>query len=99
MLVHTVYFWLKAELSADDRAKFRRSLETLKDIPSVEVAYVGTPAPTAKRPVIDDTYSFALTVVCRDVAAHDAYQVDPLHKAFVQACSGMWTRVLIYDAA
>ena len=99
MLVHSVFFWLKPDLSATQRVEFRRALETLSGVKSVERVYVGTPAATAKRPIIDDSYSFALTVVCKDVAAHDAYQVDPLHQAFVAKCSAMWTRVQIYDAA
>lgn len=99
MLVHTVFFWLKPEITSAQRAEFRAALETLAGIKSVERVHIGTPAATAKRPIIDDTYSFALTVICRDVAAHDAYQVDPLHLAFVQKCSSMWTRVQIYDAA
>lgn len=99
MLVHSVFFWLKPELTVAQRAEFRRALETLANVKSVERVYVGTPAATMKRPIIDDSYSFALTIVCRDVAAHDAYQVDPLHKAFVEKCSSMWTRVQIYDAA
>ena len=98
MLVHTVYFWLKPELSAAQRADFRRGVESLGGIKTVEKLYVGTPARTQKRPIIDDTYSVALTVVCRDVAAHDAYQVDPIHLAFVNAFKTFWNRVQIYDA-
>jgi Stress responsive A/B Barrel Domain. len=97
-LVHTVYFWLKAELSDEQRAAFRRGVESLKGIQAAEAVYVGTPAATAKRPVVDDSYSVALTVVCKDVAAHDAYQVDPIHLKFVEEFRSYWTRVLIYDA-
>jgi hypothetical protein len=99
MLVHTVYFWLDPNLSPAQRAEFRRGVETLGKIASVDQFYVGTPAATGKRPIIDDTYSFALTVLLRDVAAHDAYQVDPIHLAFIAACKAFWTRVQIYDAA
>jgi len=98
MLVHTVYFWLKPELTAAQRADFRRGVESLGGIKAVEQVYVGTPAGTTKRPIIDDSYSVALTVVCRDVAAHDAYQVDPLHTAFVEKFKTCWNRVQIYDA-
>ena len=99
MLVHSVFFWLKPEVTAEQRAEFRRALETLQGIQSVEAVHIGTPAATTKRPTIDTSDSFALTVLCRDVVAHDAYQVDPLHKAFVASCSALWTRVQIYDAA
>ncbi len=99
MLVHTVYFWLKPELTPAQRADFRRGVESLGGIKSVEKIYVGTPAATQKRPIIDDSYSVALTVICKDVAAHDAYQIDPIHLAFIDACKTFWTRVQIYDAA
>jgi hypothetical protein len=99
MLVHTVYFWLKPELTAPQRADFRRGVESLGRIPSVHQAYVGTPAPTERRPIIDDSYSVALTVICRDVAAHDAYQVDPIHLAFIEQFKTFWSKLQIYDAA
>lgn len=98
MLVHTVYFWLKPNLTDAQRAEFRRGVESLATISAIEKAYIGTPARTTRRPIIDDSYSLALTVVCRDVAAHDAYQVDPIHLAFVESCKTFWDRVQIYDA-
>ncbi len=98
MLVHTVYFWLKPEITAAQRADFRRGVESLSAIKAVEKLYVGVPAGTAKRPIIDDSYSLALTVVCKDVAGHDAYQVDPLHLEFINTFKTYWKRVQIYDA-
>ena len=98
MLVHTVYFWLKPELTAAQRAEFRRGVESLGGIKAVEKIYVGTPAATEKRAIIDDSYSFALTVVCKDLAGHHAYQVDPIHDAFRNNFHTCWTRVQIYDA-
>ena len=97
MLVHTVLFYLKPELTAEQREEFRRGVDTLSTIASVAKVYVGTPAKTEKRPVIDDSYGVGLTVVCANVAAHDAYQVDPIHLAFVAKYKTYWTRVQIYD--
>jgi len=99
MLVHSVYFWLKPDLTDAQRADFHRGVDSLAQISCVEKAYIGTPAATERRPVIDASYSFALTVLLQDVAAHDAYQVDPIHLAFVASCKAYWTRVQIYDAA
>ena len=98
MLVHTVYFWLRSDLTAEQRADFRRGVESLGGIRAVKAIYVGTPAKTTKRPIIDDSYSVALTVVCEGVAGHDAYQVDPVHDQFRIECAPLWSRVLIYDA-
>ena len=98
MLVHTVYFWLRPDLTAAQLADFRRGVESLGGIGAVKAIYVGTPAKTTKRPIIDDSYSVALTVICEGVAGHDAYQVDPLHLAFVERFKTFWTRVQIYAA-
>lgn len=98
MLVHTVYFWLNPELTAAQRAEFRQGVETLGGIKAVDTIYVGTPAKTEKRPIIDDSYSVALTVLCKDIAAHDAYQVDPIHLKFIADFKHCWNRVQIYDA-
>ena len=98
MLVHTVFFWLKPELTPAQRAEFRRGVESLSGIKAARQVHVGVPAATAKRPIIDDSYSVALTVIVDDVAGHDAYQVDPLHLAFVEKFKTFWTRVQIYDA-
>ncbi len=98
MLYHCVYFYLKPELTAAQRGEFRRGVETLKQIKAAEKIAVGTPAATERRPVIDASYDAALIVICRDVAAHDAYQSDPIHLKFVADCKHLWTRVQIYDS-
>ena len=98
MLVHTVYFWLKPELTAAQRAEFVRLVTKLGEIKSVEQLHVGQPAKTEKRAIIDDSYSYALTVLLKDLAAHDAYQVDPIHDEFKEQCHTFWTRLQIYDA-
>ncbi|NLF29775.1 MAG: Dabb family protein [Planctomycetes bacterium] len=98
MLVHSVYFWLKDNLSDADRARFHAGLEGLAKVDAVRALYVGTPAATARRPVIDDSYTFALTVIFDDLAGQDAYQADPIHQDFVRTFSATWTRIVIYDA-
>ncbi|MGC6455491.1 MAG: Dabb family protein [Coraliomargaritaceae bacterium] len=98
MLVHTVLFWLKDELEEAQRSSFLQGLESLKGIESVEAVYIGTPAETTERPVIDTSYDYCLTVLLPDMAAHDAYQVDPLHSAFLEQFNTCWKAVKIYDA-
>lgn len=97
MFVHSVYFWLKDDLSAADRDTFDRGVQSLTTIGTVEHAFVGVPADT-DRPVIDRSYSTALVVIFRDAAGHDAYQVDPVHDRFRQECAGFWRSVRIYDS-
>ena len=97
MLVHAVYFWLKPETSAADIRLFREKVEALLKIPTVSHGWVGKPAATA-RPVIDSSYSFALVVVFQDMAAHDAYQVHPVHDDFRDSTSRLWNLVKVYDS-
>ena len=98
MLVHTVLFWLKNDLTDEERNAFEKELRSLQAIPSVDQLLVGQPASTTKRPVIDDSYDFCLTVLLCDIAAHDQYQADPHHLEFIQKCSHLWEKVMIYDA-
>lgn len=98
MLVHTVYFWLRPDLTAAQLADFRKGVESLGTIKSVAQCFVGTPAATPKRPIIDDSYSVGLTVICKDLAGHDLYQVDAIHLKFIETFKTFWTKVQIYDA-
>ena len=97
MLVHSVYFWLRDGLTLEETARFRGGVESLRGCESVREMHIGVPAPT-NRPVIDRSYTYALTVIFDDMAGHDTYQEHPIHKAFVENFSAYWTRVQIYDA-
>jgi hypothetical protein len=97
VFVHSVYFWLKDELTWEQRARFWQGVNSLARIGTVRQAYVGRPAPT-DRPVIDSSYTCALILAFDDQAGHDLYQTDPVHDRFRDECSPFWSRVLIYDA-
>ena len=97
MLIHSVYFWLKDELSSGEMDEFRAGLETLKKIEVARDVQIGTPAETAPRPVLDASYDAGLVVLLDDVAAHDAYQAHPLHQAFLEKFASYWRKVLVYD--
>jgi Stress responsive A/B Barrel Domain len=99
MFVHTVVFYLQSDLAETQKEEFRNEgLESLRAIQSVQQLYVGAPAAIPPRPVVDLSFSFAITVLFSDVAGHNAYQVDPLHLAFLARFKAYWTRVQIYDA-
>ena len=98
MLTHTVIFWLKEGLTQEDRELFFQGVETLTTIDSVEQSFLGTPASTPKRPVVDDSYDCVLSVCLKDLDAHDHYQADPIHLAFIEKCGHLWEKVIIYDA-
>jgi hypothetical protein len=96
MLTHTVFFWAKDDLTVEQLKDFEGGLRTLLDIPLVSDGHLGTPA-TTNRKVVDRSYTFALSLRFKDLAAHDAYQTHPVHDVFHNRCANYWRRVVVYD--
>jgi hypothetical protein len=96
MLVHTVFFWLKKELSEEQRKAFFKGVETLKNVqPHVKIL-TGTPSST-NRPIIDTSYDYGLTCIFESMEDHDTYQIDPVHLEFIKNHAEDWEKVTIYD--
>ena len=98
MIIHCVYFWLKPDITEEEKTLFLEEAIKLSKIEKVVGFYCGRPAPTPSRPVVDDSYDFGLTVVLEDLEGHDLYQAHPIHLAFVEKCSHLWVKVQIYDS-
>lgn len=98
MLIHNAYFWLRHDLSAEDRATFEREVRRLSQIPYLERGFVGPPAATEKRPVTDHSFDSAISLHFKTLADHDFYQRECQdHARFVATCKGFWERVIIFD--
>jgi hypothetical protein len=93
---HNVFFWLKEGLSDSALLEFEQGLETLTKIPLVLNGCYGKPANT-NRAVVDNTYSYGLTLIFKDTTDHNLYQGDPVHMAFVDQNAAKWNRVQVYD--
>ena len=96
-LIHTVYFWLKEDLDADEIAHFEKWVGTLSTCPTVSRFRMGKPASTEKRDVVDNSYSYAINVEFVDQEAQAAYQVDSIHLKFIEKCKDLWEKVIVYD--
>ena len=97
MLVHSVYFWLTEPNNANLLAEFETSLHELLTIPPIEQGFIGRPAAT-RDAVIVHSYQFGLTLLFQDQAAHDQYQVHPVHVAFSNKYADYFAKVVVYDA-
>ena len=97
VFVHHVYFWLNAPGDAQAREALIAGLRKLTAVPEVLWSHIGVPA-ESERGVVDDSYSVSWLVFLADKAAEDRYQVDPVHLKFVEDCSHLWERVVVYDA-
>ena len=96
-LVHHVFFWLKNPGAETDRKQLMEGLRTLKGIKEVKQLLIGTPASTEKREVVDNSYDVSELMYFDNVEGQNAYQVHPLHKAFVEKYSHLWEKVVVYD--
>ena len=94
--IHSVYFWLKRDLSKEKIAIFEKKLEALTGIDNVRTGFVGKASAT-DRPIIDRTYDYALVLVFNNLEQHDIYQDHPVHEDFRQSCGDFWRKVTIYD--
>lgn len=96
-LVHHVLFWLKRPDSVEDRDALVAGIRSLGAIDTVRGVHVGFPADTLARGVVDGSWSVSEILYFDDAAGQDAYQVDALHKAFVDQHEHLWERVVVYD--
>jgi hypothetical protein len=97
-LAHHVFFWLKNPDSKEDLNKLIEGLKTLRKIETIRKFNIGVPASTEKRDVVDNSYSVSELMFFDDVEGQDVYQVHPIHKKFIEDCSHLWSKVIVYDS-
>ena len=96
-IIHHVFFWLKNPSSKEDLDKLIAGIKKLKEIKMVRQLYVGVPASTEKRDVVDNSYHVSELMFFDSLEDQKAYQDDPIHKKFVEECSQLWQKVVVYD--
>lgn len=97
MLQHNVYFYLQEGLNESDKLEFEKGLKTLLNIPDMISGFIGNPANTPDRTVVDKSYAYGLSTTFTDVKQHDIYQEHPTHLKFVDTCKKYWKEVKVYD--
>jgi hypothetical protein len=95
-IIHHVFFWLK-NASPENQQKLLAGLKTLEQIKTVRKLYIGVPASTEKRDVIDNSYHASELMFFDALEDQEAYQNDPIHKKFIEDCSPLWDKVVVYD--
>jgi len=96
MLVHSIYFWLKPELTPEQLADFDAGLQSLTAIETVKGLHFGKPTPS-DRPVVECSYTRGLVVHFDDQPGLDTYAVHPVHLAFVEEFKPFWTDIKVFD--
>lgn len=98
-LMHIVHFWLVDSLTEAEKKDFLKGVWSLEDIPTVNRMFVGPPASTPSRGVVDNSFDYALVVYFDDVAGHDVYQEHPIHLKFVEDHEAKFKTVRVRDNA
>lgn len=97
LFIHHVYFWLKAPVTGEVKAKFEKALKDLVTIETIVDYHLGIPAGTS-RDVIDASYSYSLLATFKNKADQDIYQTHPFHLKFIADCQNLWEKVVVYDS-
>jgi hypothetical protein len=97
-VAHQVYFWLKNPDSKEDLKKLIEGVNTLSAIEQVRGMHVGVPASTEQRDVVDNSYAVSELLFFDNAADEHAYQIHPIHQAFVDNYSHLWSKVVVYDS-
>jgi hypothetical protein len=97
MFIHHVYFWLTNPGKKEDKARLIEGLKKLSAVKTIKQFYIGQPAAT-RREVIDSSYDVSWLLFFNDAAGQDSYQNDPIHVKFVEECSSLLSKVIVYDS-
>ncbi len=95
--IHHVYFWLKNPGSEADKQKLLSGLKKLSAAKTIRMSHIGVPAAT-NRDVIDRSYAVSWLLVFDNAADQETYQHDPVHLQFIEECSMVWEKVVVYDS-
>ncbi len=96
MFLHSVYFWMKPDLTPDEATAFEKGLQSLCEQTTATSGSYGQPAGT-DRSVVDNSYGYGLFLFFEDAAGQDVYQVSEVHQQFIADHASKWERVLVYD--
>ena len=98
-LLHSVYFWLENPNSTTDQAAFEAAIQKLIITnPQGLRSYLGKPARTELREVVDNSYTYAYIMTFESREAEAAYQTDPTHLRLIDEAQHLWKKVVVYDA-
>ncbi len=97
IFIHHVFFWLKNTGNTEDCDKLAEGLAKLSKASTIKQFHIGKPAGTS-REVIDSSYAISWMLIFDNEADQAVYQTDPIHLKFIEECSYLWSKVIVYDA-
>ncbi|MBK8881948.1 MAG: Dabb family protein [Bacteroidales bacterium] len=80
-----------------DKTRFEEALKKLVTVETIVEMHLGVPAST-RRDVVDRSYSYSLLTTFKSKEDQDIYQTHPTHLKFIEDCSDLWEKVVVYDS-
>ncbi len=96
-LAHTVFFTLKDKSPEKQQSLVEACQKYLKPQPGVLFFAAGIRDGELAREVNDRNFDVALIILFESRAAHDRYQNDNKHDAFIAEQRDNWERVRVFD--
>lgn len=97
-IVHSVYFWLKENITQTEEQDFLNFFKELSKIPGIKELHYATPAPTTERDVVDNSFSYHLMVTFDTMDDINIYENHPDHLVASDIYSKYWDKVLVMDS-
>ncbi len=97
IFLHHVFFYLKDANNIAHRDTLVEGLMKLATVKTIRDFHIGKPADT-NRDVIERGYAVSWFVKFDNAAGQASYQTDPIHLKFIEECSHVWSKVVVYDS-
>ena len=97
MIHHHVFFWLKEPANRAHIDQLKQGLETLRTVPEIQELFIGEPAGTESRDVVDHSYQVSELMFFSSLTDQATYQSHPIHQQFIQNHQHLWQKVVVYD--
>lgn len=95
--LHIVFFWLHEPANEQHRQAFEAAISTfLTNSVHAGDWHVGIPAGT-DRPVVDNSWTYSLTVTFSSPEKQSLYQKEEAHLTFIAEAGHLWSKVQVYD--
>lgn len=98
VIAHYVLFWLKENLSEQEKIGFTGFFEELRKVSTIKSLQYGAPANTTKRDVVDNSFSYNLLVHFKNMDDLNTYETHPIHLKAIEKYSKYWDKVVVHDS-
>lgn len=96
-ITHVVVVWLNDDLTETQIDDIINQSKFLENLAVVDDMKIGRPIPS-ERPIVDDSFTFALSVTFKNAADMKLYSVDKSHLEFVNTVlKPVLKKIVIYD--